>query len=80
MPGPLGFVAEDGVCTLGELSLEFSGLGAGSYRLRTYHYGPSSDRDAMDPLHGKEHAADMARLPPRAPMWGVVRVGWNGVR
>jgi beta-galactosidase len=64
VPGPLGFVAEDGVCALGELTLELAGLEAGTYRLRTYHHGPSSDTDAMDPLHGKSHAADIANLPP----------------
>jgi beta-galactosidase len=64
VPGPLGFVAEDGVCALGELALEFAGLEAGLYHLRTYHHGPSSDTDPMDPLHGKSHEADVAKLPP----------------
>jgi beta-galactosidase len=64
VPGPLGFVAEDGVCAVGGLTLEFAGLESGQYRLRTYHHGPSSDTDPMDPLHGRTHAADIAKLPP----------------
>ena len=64
VPGPLGFMAEDGVCAVGVLTIEFAGLQAGRYRLRTYHHGPSSDTDKMDPLHGKTHAADIAKLPP----------------
>jgi beta-galactosidase len=64
VPGPLGFVAEDGVCALGVLFLEFAGLQAGTYRLRTTHHGPSSDTDHMDPLHDKEHEADISKLPP----------------
>jgi hypothetical protein len=35
VPGPLGFVAEDGVCALGVLFLKFAGLQAGAYRLRS---------------------------------------------
>ena len=66
VPGPLGFVVEDGVCALGELTLAFEGLPAASYRLRTYHFGPASDTDAMDPLQGKIHSADIAELPPAA--------------
>lgn len=64
VPGPLGFVAEDGVCAIKALALTFEGLPAGQYRLRTYHHGPSSDTDAMDPLHDKEHTADISKLPP----------------
>jgi beta-galactosidase len=64
VPGPLGFVAEDGVCALGVLFLEFAGLQAGTYHLRTIHHGPSSDTDRMDPLHDKEHVADISKLPP----------------
>jgi len=64
VPGPLGFMAEDGVCAVGALTIEFAGLQAGCYRLRSYHHGPSSDTDKMDPLHGKTHAADIAKLPP----------------
>jgi len=64
VPGPLGFMAEDGVCAVGALTIEFIGLQAGRYLLRTYNHGPSSDTDKMDPLHGKTHAADIAKLPP----------------
>ena len=64
VPGPLGFVAEDGVCAMGTLTLTFEGLPAGTYRLRTYHHGPSSDTDPMDPLHDKEHAADISKQAP----------------
>jgi len=64
VPGPLGFVAEDGVCAVGELALSFVDLPAGHYRLRTYHHGPSSETDSMDPLRDKVYAVDISKLPP----------------
>jgi len=64
VPGPLGFVAEDGVCAVGELALTFAGLPAGHYRVRTYHHGPSSETDSMDPLRDKVYAVDISKLPP----------------
>ena len=51
-------------CAIREIELLFMGLPKGKYRLRTIHHGPSSDTDAMDPLHGKEHTADISKLPP----------------
>ena len=64
VPGPLGFVAEDGVCAVGELVLTFAKLQAGHYRVRTYHHGPSSETDSMDPLRDKVYAVDISKLPP----------------
>jgi len=64
VPGPLGFMAEDGVCAVGALTIEFAGLPAGHYRLRTYHHGPSSETDSMDPLRDKVYAVDISKLPP----------------
>jgi beta-galactosidase len=64
VPGPLGFMAEDGVCSPSELNLEFIDLEAGRYVLKTYHHGPESDTNNMDPLAGKEHEADIAKMPP----------------
>lgn len=64
VPGPLGFVAENGICADGKLMLVFAGLKAGRYRLTTIHHAPQSDTDNMDPLEGKEYGAEILKIPP----------------
>ena len=64
VPGVLGYVGEDGVCALGEITLDLEGLPAGTYRFRTYHHGPQSASNGMDPLRGKEYVVDISKFPP----------------
>lgn len=50
-----GFVYGEGVLGVDSegLKLEFSGIKAGKYRLKTYHHAPNSNTDSMDPNREK---------------------------
>jgi len=63
--GYLGFVMGEGVCAVDPqgLVLEFSGLPAGRYRLKTYHHAPRSNTNSMDPNRERLRTLKIHEIP-----------------
>lgn len=60
-----GFVIGEGVCVIDPqgLLLEFSGLPAGRYRLKTYHHAPRSNTNSMDPNRERLKTLKIHEIP-----------------
>jgi beta-galactosidase len=60
-----GFVMGEGVCVVDPqgLVLEFSGLPAGRYRLKTYHHAPRSNTNSMDPNRERLKSLKIHEIP-----------------
>jgi len=60
-----GFVIGEGVCVIDPqgLVLEFSGLRAGPYRLKTYHHAPRSNTNSMDPNRERLKTLTIHEIP-----------------